>query len=235
MRRPSDIHPAHVGLFGVHQGAWICLLAAVTYADIPCIITVSGAGNASLEQDVHYVEHVMLPRAFQSSRSGRQSRTFRTYWLLRNGVPRMLRSPIRLSVRCETQRGITSTRFRTPRCGSMSGATPGSTTIRRSVSQDLRDTCDHFVGISLALGDLPLMSPQRTYGRQFLDRGVPVGHRTCPERAREHSRNNLRQGEHTPAQPDALVTRTHRTGHRARALSRRNHQRHSSVDAALSS
>jgi dienelactone hydrolase len=59
LRRPSDIHPAHVGLFGVHQGAWICLLAAVTYADLPCIITVSGAGNASLEQDVPYVEHVM--------------------------------------------------------------------------------------------------------------------------------------------------------------------------------
>jgi uncharacterized protein len=55
----TDINPHQVGLFGVSQGAWVNLLAAATYADIPFIIPVSGPGMKPVDQDLYYIEHMM--------------------------------------------------------------------------------------------------------------------------------------------------------------------------------
>lgn len=60
----ADIYPQQVGLYGVSQGAWICLLAAATYSDIPFIIPVSGPGITPVAQDIYYVGHVMRADGF---------------------------------------------------------------------------------------------------------------------------------------------------------------------------
>jgi pimeloyl-ACP methyl ester carboxylesterase len=60
----ADIHPDQIGLYGISQGAWITLLAAATYRDIPFIIPVSGPAMKPVDQDLYYIEHVMRAEGF---------------------------------------------------------------------------------------------------------------------------------------------------------------------------
>lgn len=55
----TDINAHQIGLYGISQGAWITLLSAATYPDIPFIIPVSGPGMRPVDQDLYYIEHVM--------------------------------------------------------------------------------------------------------------------------------------------------------------------------------
>ena len=59
LQRRIDINAYQVGLYGISQGAWITLLAAATYPDIPFIIPVSGPAMGPVDQDVYYIEHMM--------------------------------------------------------------------------------------------------------------------------------------------------------------------------------
>jgi pimeloyl-ACP methyl ester carboxylesterase len=55
----EDINPQQIGLYGISQGAWITLLAAAKYPDIPFIIPVSGPAMRPVDQDLYFIEHVM--------------------------------------------------------------------------------------------------------------------------------------------------------------------------------
>jgi len=51
-----DINSSGVGLWGVSQGGWVCLMAAATYDGVAFIIPVSGAGVTPADQEVYRVE-----------------------------------------------------------------------------------------------------------------------------------------------------------------------------------
>ena len=59
LQRRTDINAQQVGLYGISQGAWITLLAAATYPEIPFIIPVSGPAMRHVDQDIYYIEHMM--------------------------------------------------------------------------------------------------------------------------------------------------------------------------------
>ena len=64
LQQRADIKASQVGLYGLSQGAWITLLAAASYPDIPFIIPVSGPGMRPVDQDIYYIEHVMRADGF---------------------------------------------------------------------------------------------------------------------------------------------------------------------------
>lgn len=63
----TDINARQIGLYGISQGAWITLLAAATYRDIPFIIPVSGPGMKPVDQDIYYIEHVLRADGFSEA------------------------------------------------------------------------------------------------------------------------------------------------------------------------
>lgn len=67
LRQRADINSQQIGFYGISQGAWISILAAATFPDIPFIIPVSGPGITPLEQDVYYIAHVMRADGFSES------------------------------------------------------------------------------------------------------------------------------------------------------------------------
>jgi len=51
-----DINSSGVGLWGISQGGWVCLMAAATYDGVAFIIPVSGPGVTPAETEVYRVE-----------------------------------------------------------------------------------------------------------------------------------------------------------------------------------
>jgi uncharacterized protein len=63
----ADLNPRQIGLYGISQGAWITLLAAATYPDIPFIIPVSGPGMRPVDQDLYFIEHMLRADAYSET------------------------------------------------------------------------------------------------------------------------------------------------------------------------
>ncbi|HSR47637.1 MAG TPA: acyl-CoA thioester hydrolase/BAAT C-terminal domain-containing protein, partial [Anaerolineales bacterium] len=59
-----DINPGAVGLWGISQGGWVCLMAAATYDGVAFIISVSGPGVTPAEQEVYRVQAMSLAAGF---------------------------------------------------------------------------------------------------------------------------------------------------------------------------
>lgn len=67
LQQRAEINPRQIGFYGISQGAWISLLAAATYPEIPFIIPISGPGMMPVDQDVYYIEHVLRAEGHSES------------------------------------------------------------------------------------------------------------------------------------------------------------------------
>jgi dipeptidyl aminopeptidase/acylaminoacyl peptidase len=59
-----DINSSGVGLWGISQGGWVCLMAAATYDGVAFIIPVSGPGVTPAETEVYRVEAMSRAAGF---------------------------------------------------------------------------------------------------------------------------------------------------------------------------
>ncbi|MGE5222202.1 MAG: alpha/beta hydrolase family protein [Omnitrophica WOR_2 bacterium] len=61
-----DINSSGVGLWGISQGGWVCLMAAATYDGVAFIIPVSGPGISPAETEVYRVEAMSQAAGFDN-------------------------------------------------------------------------------------------------------------------------------------------------------------------------